>query len=108
MPSIGRTLKKLRAAAGIRQGEFASRVGITQSYLSAVEADKKTPSQELVEKMARELGLPSAGLFSLTASADEVKPEYREILGKLLEMQSLLMEQIVAGSADSSPQSAGS
>ena len=75
MASIGRTLKKLRAAAGIRQGDLAARVGITQSYLSTVEADKKTPSPELVEKMASEFGIPAAGLYSLTASVDDVKPQ---------------------------------
>jgi len=101
MASIGRTLKKLRAAAGIRQGDFAARVGITQSYLSTVEADKKTPSPELVEKMASEFGIPVVGLYSMTASSDDVKPQYREVLTKLLELQSLLMEQIAADSAQS-------
>lgn len=99
MPGIGKTLKRLRAAAGIRQGDFAVRLGITQSYLSTVEAERKTPSPELVEKIAREFGIPAAGLYSMAASADDVKPEYREVLTKLLELQSLLMEQIAADSA---------
>lgn len=95
MGSVGRTIKKLRTTAAIKQGVLAERVGVTQSYLSAVEADKKTPSPELVDRISRELGLPSNALYSLTLSPDEAKPEYREILRKLVELQELLIEQMV-------------
>lgn len=56
MSSIGERLSKLRAAAGISQGEFARRLGFSQSYVSRIERDLVMPTLENADKMARFLG----------------------------------------------------
>ena len=99
MSSLGRTVKMLRVGAGIKQRAFADRVGVTQAYLSALEADKRKPSLDLVERMATELGVPPGALLSFDIGAGDVPPQYGAVLAKLQELQQLLMQLQVQGDA---------
>lgn len=98
MPSLGRTIKTLRVAAGIRQGDFATQVGVTQAYLSAIESDKRKPSLEMVERVAAALNVPPGALLAATA-ANAVLPQYAEVAQKLQELQQLLLVLQVTGHA---------
>lgn len=54
-----------RDKAHITQGEFAKRIGINRSYLSAIETGKMIPTPELVERICLELGKPPAIVFDI-------------------------------------------
>lgn len=59
--NVGNALRDIREnIAGRRQNEVAEAVGISQTYLSQVEAGKKTPHQEVVEKLCKEYKVPIA------------------------------------------------
>ena len=53
----GPSIRAIREAAHRRQGEVAEAVGITQGALSNIEAGRDQPSDELVAKIAQELGI---------------------------------------------------
>lgn len=52
MKYLGFIIKKLRLFHGDKQYELASAVGTSKSYISEIEAGKKQPSIELVDKIA--------------------------------------------------------
>lgn len=58
---IGSALKDIREnVACRRQQEVAAAIGVSQTYLSQVEANKKIPAQEVVEKLCMEYQVPMA------------------------------------------------
>ena len=55
-------LKALRRWRGLTQVELAGAAGMTQSYLSEIEAGSKTGSPETLAKLARQLDIPQRWL----------------------------------------------
>ena len=53
---FGEGLRARRAHLRLSQGEVAARAGISVNYLSLLENDKRTPSFETLEALARALG----------------------------------------------------
>lgn len=54
----GATVRALREALGIRQGDFAIRCGFTPSFLSHVESGAKQPSPAKAREIANQLAVP--------------------------------------------------
>lgn len=48
-------LRELRKGKGIRQTDLAKSVGITQTYLSLIESNKRKASVEVIENLCHEL-----------------------------------------------------
>jgi HTH-type transcriptional regulator, competence development regulator len=55
--SLGQRIKKERLARGMTQRELADAAGIKVPYVSKIEADKETPTEEKIIKLAQVLGL---------------------------------------------------
>ena len=70
--TVGRAIKSLRTAAGLLQRDVAERVGISQSMLSLVEADKREPSISVLRAIGRTLNVPTAVLFALALQNDDI------------------------------------
>ena len=51
--SLGKAIKSIRLSENIKQGEFASILGVTQSYLSDLENDRKEISPKQSAKFAK-------------------------------------------------------
>ncbi|BDF78598.1 helix-turn-helix domain-containing protein [Pyramidobacter piscolens] len=60
---IGEKIKKARISSKVSQKELASAVGVTQAYISMLEAEKINPSYSNVEKIARFLNLSNECLL---------------------------------------------
>lgn len=56
-------LKAERVRKGIKQGEFADKVGITPQYLCLIEKGKVEPRRDLMIKMAKVLNSDVKTLF---------------------------------------------
>lgn len=69
----GKAIKVARSVAGLTQRELAAKVGITPSYLSLIEAGRRSPTLPTVERIARCIGLPVHLLFLLAAEPDQLK-----------------------------------
>lgn len=52
-----------RKDRGFKQNEFASEVGLSKNYLSAIESGDRTPSGKAALKISRALGFPMERFF---------------------------------------------
>ena len=67
---IGDVLKRTRTIYGYKANEMSSALGISASYLSEIENNKKQPSLELLEKYADIYGIRLSSLILLSESME--------------------------------------
>lgn len=92
--NIGKGIKFVRIASGIRQGEMARRLNISQNYLSLLENNKAEPSMGLLKKISETFGVPASFLFwedamSLEGETPEVTEKYNRIRSLVHDLQQL-------------------
>ena len=97
--TLGTAIKRLRAAAGWSQKEFAEQLKISPSYLSLIESDSREPTIPLLRRMAEELGVPAVVIFAAaleprSADSDAETKALGEVLDKLVEAASLSVVQM--------------
>ena len=63
--SLDNNLREARSAHGWTQAELAERVGVSRKTINTVENGVFVPSTVLALKLARALGRPVEGLFTL-------------------------------------------
>ncbi|MER2057829.1 MAG: helix-turn-helix transcriptional regulator [Niallia sp.] len=61
--SIGDNVKKIRREKKLTQEELALQMGISRSYLSDIENNRKNPSSKTLEILAEKLGISMSYLF---------------------------------------------
>ncbi len=67
---IGKNIKKIRMQKGLSQQQLAQKSGISQSFLSALENGKKSPTVDSLNKICRSLGISLAEFFSRERSQE--------------------------------------
>lgn len=72
---IGDTLKRLRAIYGYKANEMSSLLGISASFLSEIENNKKSPSLELLQKYADIFGIRLSSLILLSENIEDAEKE---------------------------------
>jgi transcriptional regulator with XRE-family HTH domain len=78
--TFGMKLQAIRREKGINQRDLAQRVGVDFSYISKVENDRlPPPAAETIEKICKELGVPTDELMGLT---DKLPTDLRQLLIK--------------------------
>lgn len=70
---IGDVLKRTRVIYGYKATEMSSMLGISASYLSEIENNKKQPSLELLEKFAKIYGIRLSSLILLSESIEDAE-----------------------------------
>lgn len=60
--SLGQRIQILRRDCGIRQYDLANKVGVRDTYISQVENNRITPADDVLERIASELGVHRAEL----------------------------------------------
>ena len=70
---IGDVLKRTRIIYGYKASEMSSELGISASYLSEIENNKKQPSLELLQKYADVYGIRLSSLILLSENMDEAE-----------------------------------
>lgn len=70
---IGDMLKRMRIIYGYKGSEMSSELGISASYLSEIENNKKQPSLELLKKYADIYGIRLSSLILLSENMDEAE-----------------------------------
>ena len=68
---LGKILRDRRRALDLTQEELASRIGVSTAYVGHLETARRQPSDQVILKLARLLGLDSGELF-LLANPDAV------------------------------------
>jgi transcriptional regulator with XRE-family HTH domain len=74
---LGTNIKIYRNACGISQSKLAERVDTATNYISAIEAGRRFPSVEILEKVALALEIDTPELFSVKNV--QISIEKREI-----------------------------
>ena len=75
--TLGAYIRQARVRRGITLRQLAGQLGITPSYLSDIENDRRVPAQEVLEGISRSLRLD---LNELLARAGRLDPETQEYL----------------------------
>ena len=65
MAELRNRVREAREAQGLTQAELAARVGVSRKTINTVENAVFVPSTVIALKLARALGKPVEGLFSL-------------------------------------------
>ncbi|HLJ25626.1 MAG TPA: helix-turn-helix transcriptional regulator [Candidatus Angelobacter sp.] len=60
---FGARIRELRLEKNMLQGDLAHKVGIRESYVSSVETAEKEPCLEVIEMLAKGLGVSLRKLF---------------------------------------------
>lgn len=76
--NLGSTIKHIRTRRGITQTEFATRCGITQTYLSKIERNSREPNLSILQAISNQLGLPLPILFFLTLDKEDIDEGKRD------------------------------
>jgi transcriptional regulator with XRE-family HTH domain len=74
--SVGSEVRKRRKAQGLTQEQLAEKSGLTFSYLSTVETDKRDPSVSTLIALAHALGARPGDLLE---DAPETSPHAKDI-----------------------------
>lgn len=56
---LGKAIKETRRKKGISQGDLAKELKVSQTYLSLVESNTKSPSFDLIQRISDVLGIPA-------------------------------------------------
>ena len=76
---LAKKVAAFRAERGLNLKEMADEIGISFSYLSAIEREVKKPSLEVVRKLAAAMNVPASYLFSEPAKSTSVGAKLRLI-----------------------------
>lgn len=74
-------IKKYREKKGLSQNKLAKKIGVSQSYLSALERDEKSPTMRMLFKIANELNICPRLIIECTISCTECNKECKCICG---------------------------
>jgi len=78
VPAFGEQLKDLRIAAGLTQAVVAEAIGVSNTYISALESGRKpAPPQALVTALAACLGVEEEVLWNLALEEREERLRQR-------------------------------
>jgi len=86
--NLGESIRKIRQAKGLSQGEMQKRTGILRSYLSRVENGHTVPSLATLQRLALAMGVALADFFAAegegaSASAPLLSDTASQYLGEL-------------------------
>lgn len=74
MESFGTRLRVLRSAAGLTQAQLADRIGVSSTYISALESGRKpAPPRAIVAAMASALGSSDVEMWGVAQAEREAR-----------------------------------
>lgn len=83
---LGRSIKLCRTQRGISQSDLARAAGVSASYMSLLEKEKRDPPLSTLEDIAAALRVPLSVLIFLGADDSEISglpPEARDCLSSI-------------------------
>lgn len=75
MPKLGELIKERRLARKLSLRRLGEEIGVTPAYVGDIEANRRLPSAELIERISSVLGIPAE---ELAAADDRISPDLRE------------------------------
>jgi transcriptional regulator with XRE-family HTH domain len=62
-PWLADALRRERGSRGWSQAELARKSGVDRSHLNDLEAERRTPNLETLEKLCKAMGIRISGIF---------------------------------------------
>ena len=93
---LNEALRLVRVYHDMKQSEAADKLGISRSYLSEIESNKKKPNLELVEKYATVFSMPVSSILFFSEQVGSEKPfdiARSMVAGKVLKLLKFLEER---------------
>lgn len=87
MASLGGRIRDRRQQLGLTVRGFAARIGVAPPFVTDIEADRRRPGPEVLEKIADTLGIPLGELQELDP---RITPEVKEWMDEEPRVSSLL------------------
>ena len=69
---LGNAIRLVRKGTGLDQKTVASSIGISPTYLSQIEKNKKEPSLKILQKISDALSVPLPVIFFLSLTEEDV------------------------------------
>lgn len=79
--NLGEAIKKQRKLIGLNQSDLATLCGITPSYLSMIEKNKKEPNLATLKRMSEHLRVPLPVLFFRALDESDVPESKKDAYG---------------------------
>lgn len=89
MTELGKNIAQLRKAQGLKSSQLASMAGVKQPYISAIENGKKTPSVDVLQRIAKALDVTTSELLG------EVPPQLSTEMKRLVNTAKVLRKEQV-------------
>ena len=80
---VGKTIRVLRIARDLSQGELARAVKVSPGYLSLVESDRREPSLGFLRKLASYFKIPVGFLLLERSDTRAFDPNQRRLLNEI-------------------------
>jgi len=80
---VGKTIRVLRVARDLSQGELARAVKVSPGYLSLIESDKREPSLSFLKKLATYFNIPVGFLLLEDRNVRAFDPNQRRLLNEI-------------------------
>lgn len=92
---IGKSIKHFRKKLGLSQSELAEKSGITQTYLSQLESDKKTPHAPTLKSLCDAMGIKESLVYMYSLESGDVHESKRPAFELLKHSVKGLIEEII-------------
>lgn len=92
---ISNSLVSLRKKTGLKQIHAAATIGISQTYLSQIEAGKKEPSTELLQRICKVYDIPASVMYFMAMTVDDVPKKKQRIFLELKPVIDNLISQFI-------------
>jgi transcriptional regulator with XRE-family HTH domain len=94
---LGKTIRILRQAKGLKVSDLADKAEISVSFLSLVENNQRQPSLDVIRRISKALGIPPEALVLMgmgsqtsLSTKNEASAEITETVERLMEIESRL------------------
>ena len=84
---MGSNIKTYRCNLGISQAKLAEMINMATNYLGLIEAGKKFPSADMIERIAIALGKDTPELFTITPIQQKWKEDILHKIKSTIEME---------------------
>lgn len=81
--NIGNAIRFCRTQRGMTQEELAKQSGLSTSYISLLEQNKRDPVISTIERIANQIGVPASILLFLASDPTELSAFDRPLAEKL-------------------------
>lgn len=94
--TFGKTIRMLRTAQGVSQGEMARSLKVTPSYVSSIEHDRKEPSMGFLRNLANFFEVPVGFLLLGDARNSVSDPTQKRLVE---EIHHVLLDYVISRDA---------